>query len=237
MRICLSLVCVLLVGVVFGCGKGEEKKGDMKDSGAAKKGSGTRKAGDAKKDDDREDDSGEKENDKKDDKPAPPAGDPNTLTLTADNTKIEFEGSKDDGKHKGGFKTITGEIQLGSSGPKSIDVTIETNSLWSDDKKLTEHLKHEDFFFVDVHPKASLTTVKIEPATEGDATHILTASLMMRGVTKDGMRIPVKVEQSDGGFKLTADFEISRKEFEFAYAPDKVHDTVKIHVEVDTSSN
>jgi polyisoprenoid-binding protein YceI len=231
MRVFLSVVSVLFVCVAVGCGDKSEKKDDAKkDSSAEKKDSGDKKPVDAKKDDD---------TDKKDSKvgdTTPPAGDPNSITLTAENTKIEFVGSKDDGKHNGGFKGITGNVQLGTSGPKSMDVTIETNSIWADDEKLTNHLKSDDFFGVDIFPKASLTTSKIEPAIDDDnATHSITADLTMRGVTKS-LTIPVKVEQSGGAFKLSGDFEISRKDFGFTYGVDKIHDAVKIHVEVDSSS-
>ena len=236
MRVFLSLVSVLIVCVAVGCGDKSEKKDEKKKDDAAAKSDGDAKKDDHDHDDhDKKDDSASKKDPKEDDTPQPSVGDATSVTLNGDNTKIEFVGSKDDGKHKGGFKAIAGNIQLGTAGPKSIDVTIETNSLWADDKKLTNHLKSEDFFSVDVFPKASLTTSKIEPATDSDsATHTLTVDLTMRGVTKS-LTIPAKVEQSDGVFKLSADFEISRKEFGSTYGADKIHDVVKIHVEVETS--
>src|SRR5436309_642780 len=67
--------------------------------------------------------------------------------LTADNTKITWIGTKPLGKHTGGFKTVTGTAVLGSSGLK-IEVDIDTGSLFSDNDKLTNHLKSPDFFGV-----------------------------------------------------------------------------------------
>jgi len=230
MRVFLSLVGVLIVCVAVGCGDRSEKKDDKKkDDAAAKSDADAKKGEDTKKED-----AGKKDPSTVD--TLPPTGNPETVQLTGENTKIEFVGSKDEGTHKGGFKTIAGNIQLGPAGPKSIDVTIETNSIWSDDEKLTDHLKKDDFFGVNVFPKASLMTSKIEPATDNDdATHTLTADVMMRGVTKT-MTIPVSVQQSNGVLKLSGDFVISRKDFGFTYGADKIHDAVNIHVEIDTSS-
>ena len=232
MRSVFGLANVLVVCLLVGCSGGDDKQddagkkddkaaaktGDDKKSGADGGGSSSKKTGDSEK-------------------PGtpPPADKPGVITLTPENTKITFTGTKDDGKHDGGFKAVSGEIHLGEDGVKTIDVTIETNSLFSDDKKLTEHLLSPDFFEVTSFPKASLASSKIE-AAEGDATYTVTADLTLRGVTKT-LEIPVKVDHGDGNFKLSSEFEISRKDFGFDYSHDKIHDPVKIQVEIDTTAN
>src|SRR5205823_6223661 len=78
------------------------------------------------------------------------------LELTADNTKIEWVGTKPGGQHKGGFKQLAGTVDLAGNDPTkaSIVVEIETDSLFSDNPGLTGHLKTPDFFEVKTYPKA-----------------------------------------------------------------------------------
>jgi polyisoprenoid-binding protein YceI len=67
--------------------------------------------------------------------------------LTGKNTKIEFLGTKPDGKHKGSFPKLTGTFDAPDDLTKSkITVTIDMDALESDDPKLTGHLKSPDFF-------------------------------------------------------------------------------------------
>src|SRR5262245_14220481 len=74
------------------------------------------------------------------------------IELSGNNTKIDFVGAKPDGKHSGGFKTVTGKMELGVAGiPTKISVEVQTDSLWSDADKLTAHLKSPDFFEVNAY--------------------------------------------------------------------------------------
>src|SRR5262245_65574431 len=84
------------------------------------------------------------------------------VTLTGDNTKIEFTGTKPGGKHDGGFKTLTGTATVadGDFTKLKIETEIDCDSIYSDDPsgKLTGHLKTVDFFDVKNHPKATFKT-------------------------------------------------------------------------------
>src|SRR5258708_794836 len=67
--------------------------------------------------------------------------------LTGENTKVEFVGTKADGKHTGSFPKLTGTFDVPSDVTKTkISVTIDMEALESDDPKLTGHLKSPDFF-------------------------------------------------------------------------------------------
>src|SRR3954470_1627108 len=82
--------------------------------------------------------------------------------LTDKNTTITFIGSKPNGKHEGGFKTVTGtaSVEKGDLTSLKIALDIDMNSLFSDNPKLTTHLKSPDFFGVKSNPKAKFATTK-----------------------------------------------------------------------------
>jgi len=54
------------------------------------------------------------------------------LAFSHEDGKIEFVGSKDDGRHDGGFKQFSGELEWAANAPQdcTLSVTIDTGSLW-----------------------------------------------------------------------------------------------------------
>src|SRR5262245_43540533 len=79
-----------------------------------------------------------------------------SFPLSGENTRITFVGTKVGGKHDGGFSKLTGKAKVDPVDLTTLKVSVEidTNSLYSDNKKLTGHLKSDDFFRVNDHPRA-----------------------------------------------------------------------------------
>lgn len=155
--------------------------------------------------------------------------------FTLENGKIEFVGTKPDGKHEGGFNEFEGYAVLapGDKVLESITVDINTGSLWSDDGKLTAHLMNQDFFDVKQHPKATFVSKSIEPAPGG---HKVTGDLTLLGKTST-IEFPASIAVNDGKVDFNADFEISRKEFGMTYGEGKVDDPVKIKTSFSVPAN
>lgn len=149
-----------------------------------------------------------------------------TYKLTAENTRIEWTGTKADGKHDGGFKKLTGTAkQAGSS--ISFEVEIDTASLYSDHDDLTKHLKAPDFFSVKEHPKAKFKSTKIEQTSDG---YKVTGDLTLLGKTKK-VTFPATIS-TDNGLNVDAKFTINRQDFGMSYGTGKVHDDVQIRVDL-----
>lgn len=147
--------------------------------------------------------------------------------LTGDNTKIEFVGTKPSGKHDGGFKTVTGTATAAGGTLKQIEVEIDCNSLYSDDAKLTAHLKSPDFFSVKDYPTATFKTTRIEKKDTGT---IITGQLTMLGKTKE-INFPAEVQAADT-LVIKAEFKIDRNDWGMTYGKGKVDDMVTIKVNV-----
>ncbi len=145
--------------------------------------------------------------------------------LDGDNTKIEFTGTKKDGKHNGGFKTLTGEVT--HDGGWKIDVTLDTTSLYSDDEKLTGHLKAADFFGVKDHPTATFTSSKIEKTEKG---YTVTGKLTLCGKSKE-ISFPAEITTGDT-FTLKSEFKIDRTDYGMTYGAGKVDNEVALKVAV-----
>jgi polyisoprenoid-binding protein YceI len=161
-------------------------------------------------------------------KPPEPAG-PGSLTPA--NTKIEWVGTKKEGKHDGGFKLFSGSVTpvAGDFSAATIKLEIDTDSLYSDTPKLTNHLKQADFFDVKKYPKASFTSTSIQPSQAEGATHKITGDLTLHGTTKP-LTFSAKVTQTDAEWGLDSTFTFDRTEYGIAFDPARVDKIVTVKV-------
>ena len=153
------------------------------------------------------------------------------FALSGENTKIEFTGSKPDGKHEGGFKTLSGAASAAAE-PTGLkfEVEINTESLYTDTDKLTAHLKSPDFFSVKDNPTIKFVSSKVEKTDGGG--YAVTGDLTLNGKTKT-ITFPARIELSADKLALKSEFTINRTDFGMTYGKGKIHDDVKIRVAVD----
>lgn len=139
---------------------------------------------------------------------------------------IGFVGSKVTGSHDGGFKKFAGKLNVaGGKISGSPEIKIDLNSTWSDNEKLTGHLKSADFFDVANHPISTFTVTSIESA---GAQHTVTGNLDLHGVTKS-ISFPADIQISDDAVTLKAEFAINRKDFNINY-PGRPNDLIRDNV-------
>lgn len=156
-----------------------------------------------------------------------------SVTLDGDNTKIGFVGTKPDGSHQGGFNELSGTITVDpeSKAVQKISVEIQTESLWADDEKLTNHLKSADFFNVKERPTASFESSKIESNDAATGQYTVTGDLTLLDVSRE-ISFPATVTQEDGKFILTSEFTIDRTDFGMDYGQGKVDNEVTLRIAV-----
>ena len=151
--------------------------------------------------------------------------------ITADNSKVEFTGSKVTGKHDGGFKQIQGEVHASGNTVAHAKVTIDTTSLYSDNDRLTGHLKGADFFDVQKFPTAVFETTSISGS--GDSATVK-GNLTLHGVTKE-ISFLAKIDVKDDAVTVKAEFSINRQDFGIKYAgkpDDLIRDGVVLRLDV-----
>lgn len=158
-----------------------------------------------------------------------------SVAITTEGSKVEFTGSKVTGKHDGGFKAFSGNIDLVDEKVEEsqVAVDIDMTSVFSDDDGLTGHLKSSDFFEVEKHPKSTFVSTKIVADKEkGDDQYKVTGDLEMRG-KKKSIEFPAKITVSDTEVGVDAEFAINRKDFGIVYAgkaDDLIRDNVVIRL-------
>lgn len=156
-----------------------------------------------------------------------PAAGARTFVFGPPNSSIEFTGSKVTGKHDGGFRQFAGEFsvangKLANTGNK---VVIETASLFSDNDRLTGHLKSPDFFNAQQFTNAIFETTSIEA---GATNATVTGNLTLHGVTKQ-ISFPANVQVSENAVDVTSEFFLNRLDFDMKY-PGKSDDLIRKEV-------
>ena len=164
-----------------------------------------------------------------------PAPKGEVFAIDPSTSKIEFTGSKVTGKHEGGFNQFFGAVDLVDKKPaeSSVHVDIDAASVFSDDEKLTGHLKSADFFDIEKFPKAAFTSTRIEPNTQaGIDSYTVTGDFTLHGVTKS-VSFPAAIRVSESSVDVDSEFTINRKDFGIAYAgkaDDLIRDGVVIRL-------
>jgi len=160
-----------------------------------------------------------------------------SLPISPENSKIEFTGSKVTGSHEGGFKKFSGTINLVSDKPElsSVNVDIETASIYANVDQLTQHLKTPDFFDVEKFPKATFASTKIEPNTAAGADSFnVTGDFDLHGVKKS-ITFPATINVDSDEVEVKSEFSINRKDFGVSYAgkaDDLIRDGVVIRLDL-----
>ena len=157
---------------------------------------------------------------------AQPAG-AEKLSISPENSKVEFVAAKVTRSHTGAFKKFTGAIDFVPDSLESSRVTIDidTSSVVTDEDQLTAHLKTPDFFDVAKFPKATFVSTKIEKGSTGGSTHNVTGNFELHGVTKS-ISFPATIQVTADGVSVNSEFAINRKDFGLVY-PGKADDLIR----------
>ena len=150
-------------------------------------------------------------------------------------SRVGFVGSKITGSHAGGFKSFTGHFTIADGVPVGNDheVVIDMNSTFSDDEKLTSHLKSADFFDTEKFPKSTFDITGIEKQSE--IAYVVSGNLTLHGETKN-ISFPATVSQNGDNVMIDAKFDIKRKDFGIVYAgkaDDLIRDEVVIELKLE----
>lgn len=140
-----------------------------------------------------------------------------TKYVFAEGSEVTFVGSKVTGSHKGGFKTVSGHFTVkdGALAGNDHAVKIDMNSIWSDDEKLTGHLKNADFFDVEKFPESTFAATSL--TKKSDTEYEVAGNFTLHGVTKN-ISFPATTATEGDTVKVTANFNINRKDFGVVYA-------------------
>lgn len=156
------------------------------------------------------------------------------LVIDTSRSTLNWRAAKVTNAHDGGFRTFSGTVSVDGDAVTGVDVTIDTRSIWSDNDRLTNHLKSADFFDVELYPTATFQADRIVPVDSAGATHLVTGNLSMHGQT-NSVTFPATITVQDGSVRATADFIIDRTNWGINYtgrADDLIENEVRLILDV-----
>lgn len=96
---------------------------------------------------------------------------------------VKWVGTKKTGKHDGGFGKCTGNLMFDKDNNLvGVEVTVDINSIFSDNEMLTGHLKTPEFFDAATHATASFKSSSVKAMGEGK--YEITGEFDIRGIKK-----------------------------------------------------
>lgn len=139
---------------------------------------------------------------------------------------------------RGRFNSSSGKITLDRAAKQlDVDIIIDVKSVDTGVEKLEQHLKEEDFFFVEKYP--TITFKSTGAKFDGDKPVSVDGLLTMRGVTKPvtlavtsfkcGPNVPAKKD----GCGADAETTVKRSDFGISYALPAVGDEVKLKINIE----
>jgi polyisoprenoid-binding protein YceI len=150
--------------------------------------------------------------------------------LVTKKSTMEWKGKKLGGQHVGTVDLKSGSFSLKddvvTTGSFVIDMTtlVPTDLKGNDKKKLTRHLRGEDFFNVSKHPTATLA-IK-ESKSTGDKLFDVTADLTILGKTKE-ITFPAKILGTSRNFIIvSANISFDRTKWGITYKSSLVADAL-----------
>jgi polyisoprenoid-binding protein YceI len=160
-----------------------------------------------------------------------------TLTITPNNSKIDFVAAKVTRSHNGSFKQFDGSIDLVNNSPEQsrVSINIDTASVVTDEDALTKHLQTPDLFDSAKYPKATFTSTKIELNPAGGATHNITGNFELHGVKKS-IGFPATIEVAPDKVTVNAAFAINRQDWGLTF-PGKADDLIRDGVVIKLALN
>ena len=168
-----------------------------------------------------------------------------TYKLDIEQSVIEWTGRNPNTRHHGTIQLSKGEIlvhngQIG--GTFEVDMkSIKNINLEGDPLQpiLVSHLKSDDFFFVDVFPKASFTITSakhIKGATPSEPNFKVEGIFELRGVKKELDFLANVSPTPEGEVKIEAHFDIDRTNWNIIYGSTRFFEHLGMHLVFDLMS-
>jgi len=158
-----------------------------------------------------------------------------TVAVNTQQSGVEWVGKKVLGQHTGTVLLKSGEVKLHDSKPVAGKFEIDMATIFvvdikdpTDNKKLTGHLKSDDFFGINLFPTTMVELTKFEPianAAAGMPNYKVDGTISIKGVSMP-ITFPAVIAIADGKATAKASITLDRTKFNVRYGSDKFFDNL-----------
>jgi polyisoprenoid-binding protein YceI len=155
-----------------------------------------------------------------------------TYLATDEGSKVHFTIKNFGIKTGGDFTGLKGTIVFNPKAlaTSSMNVSVDANSVNTDNGSRDKHLRKEEYFNVEKFPLLTFVSTKItESSTAG--RFFIFGNLTIKGVTK-AIQFGFSATPSASGYAFTGDFEINRRDFGVGGSSAVMADKLKVTLTV-----
>ncbi|GAA4416653.1 YceI family protein [Nibrella viscosa] len=155
-----------------------------------------------------------------------PAAKAVTYTVDTEQSVLTWNAKKVGGEHTGNVKLAKGQLTVDGNKLTGGNFVMDMTTIVDTDitnagmnKRLTDHLKSEDFFSVEKNPTSTFKITKATPiasAKAGEPNYNVTGDLSIKGTTKS-ITFPATVIVSANAVDASGKAEINRIDYDIKY--------------------
>ena len=150
--------------------------------------------------------------------------------VVTDSSKVTFSVSHVSGRVKGTLTGLEGTVVFDENNlsGSSMDVSLDANSVDTNNRARDKDLRKKKFFDVSVYPRVHFKSKEISKAADGFQVR---GDLTIKDQTREVV-IPFRVQQLENGRLFTGEFTLNRKDFDLgksAFPP--IGKTVTVNIE------
>jgi len=154
----------------------------------------------------------------------------------AKRSSLKFKAYTSIGDAQGTFKvwSVSGSVDPERFESSQVTVELDAKSVDTGSSMRDKHLRDEDFFWAERHPKLRFVTSSILPAKAAD-TYIVTGDLTIRGVTKRLSLLMTTARQTSGDqqrLRVKGNVRLKRSEHGLTYKSGFFEPTLKDEVDL-----
>jgi polyisoprenoid-binding protein YceI len=153
-------------------------------------------------------------------------------TVTDEGSKVHFTIKNFGIKTGGDFTGLKGTIVFNPKAltTSSMNVSVNANSVNTDNTGRDKHLRKEEYFNVEKFPLINFVSTKITESSMAGRFFVI-GNLMIKGVTKS-VQFGFSATPSETGYTFTGDFEINRRDFGVGGSSSVMADKLKVTLNV-----
>lgn len=135
----------------------------------------------------------------------------------------------------GSFKGFQGTVNFNPNdlNGSKFDVSVAAKTVNTDNNSRDNHLRKDEYFGVEKHPKISMKSTSISKVSDGK--YKATFDLTIKGKTKS-VSFPFSYKKTNTGYKLGGSFEIDRRDFGVGGSSWILSDDVKVFINLEVKN-
>jgi polyisoprenoid-binding protein YceI len=153
-------------------------------------------------------------------------------TVTDEGSKVHFVIKNFGVKTGGDFTGLKGTITFDPKalGTSQFNVTVNSNTINTDNNSRDKHLRKDEYFDVEKHPLITYVSTKITESTVAGRFFVI-GNLTIKGVTKV-VQFGFSATPSAAGYSFKGDFEINRRDYGVGGSSVSMADKLKVSLDI-----